>query len=252
MIRLKTKIISNEKVSQDVRKMAIYAPEISVEIKPGQFIHVKCGDNSRPLLRRPFSVHCYSGDAVEILYKLKGEGTKILAQKKPNEAIDIMGPLGNGFEIKPSGAILVAGGIGVAPLVALIDEMNKKSKTTVLIGAKNSEEILCSEHFKNKGAEVIIATEDGSLGKKGLITASLENLAKQLTQETEIYACGPNAMLKEVSNIAAKNNLNAQVSLEEHMACGIGVCLGCAVKTKSGYKMVCKDGPVFNSHELDW
>ncbi len=185
-----------------------------------------------------------------------GGGTKILSQKKSGEFLDIIGPLGNGFDyrqaVKAKAAknILIAGGMGVAPLFFLAEKI-KASKPLVLIGAKTKKQILCAQEFKKLDCPLKLATDDGSLGFKGKVTDLLKIILGQ-TKPIGLFSCGPQPMLKAVSEIARENKIKAQLSLEEHMACGIGACLGCVVSTKGGYKRVCKDGPVFSSEELSW
>ncbi len=264
MREVKAKIVSNRKIAPLHYKLALDAPPIAKDIMPGQFMHVKCSDSYEPLLRRPFSLHKVKDRHIEVLYEVVGRGTELLAKKKSGEFLDIIGPLGNGFSFTRMThdarrrTVLVAGGMGVAPLLALAEKLVRgKSKLYVLIGAKTKDRILCEKDFKKLGCEVKIATDDGSKGFKGLVT----DLLRQKLLVTGIYACGPNAMLKEVARIAQKHNVQCQVSLEEYMACGVGVCLGCPVKvkmmdegrrTKDEYKMVCKDGPVFNAEEIIW
>ena len=243
------KITSNEQVAAHAYRMTLAAPGIAKTARPGQFIMVKTADGCQPLLRRPFGVHNVKGPGVDILYEIIGEGTKLLSQKKPGERLDIIGPLGNGFDIgrRTSDIILVAGGIGVAPLVFLAEKL-KKQKTLVSLGAKTKSRILCEKEFKALGCEVKIATDDGSKGHKGFVT----DLIADVRRPQFIFACGPKPMLKAVAAIARQHNISAQASLEEHMACGIGACLGCVAETKSGMRRVCKDGPVFDAKEIVW
>lgn len=258
MQHIKTKIISNERVAEDIYKMSFSAEKIAKEIQPGQFFQIKCTDSIYPLLRRPFSLHRIDGDNIEIFYKVVGKGTKILSGKKSQSEIDVIGPLGNGFEINHTidTVILLSGGMGFAPLTALaykIRELIPGRKMYALLGAKTKTEILCARDFSQTGAEILITTEDGSLGKKGVITELFyQCISGCQPQDIDIYACGPNAMLKSVSHIAKEHNLNCQISLEERMACGTGVCMGCAVKTINGYKLTCKDGPIFDARQLQW
>lgn len=259
---LKSKILENKKIKNNYFKMLIFSPSISKYACAGQFLNIKITHNYSPLLRRPFSIHRIQGENIEILYKVVGKGTEILSQKKPNESIDIIGPLGNGFELISYNLtpIIVSGGMGVAPLVFLAEKLfkNPKSKIKniplVLLGAKTKEDILCEEEFKKLGCKVEISTDDGSYGFKGKVTDLLKYLlsTRNYYKLSTIYACGPRPMLKEIATISKRFNIPAQVSLEEHMACGIGICLGCSVKTKSGYKRVCKDGPVFKVEEIIW
>jgi len=254
--------------------MAVSTPGIARQARPGQFVHLRCQNSIEPLLRRPFSFHRIKGGSFEILYKVIGRGTNLLAKRRKGDTIDILGPLGNGFDIQrtsgsrgspslepsraqPRGertAILIAGGIGVAPLLALAEELTDRRNCLVLIGAKTKKRILCAKDFKKLGVKVHLATDDGSRGYKGFVTDLLRKVLL-LTVNCElssIYACGPKLMLKEVARIAKSFRIVAYGSLEENMACGIGACLGCAIKTRDGYKRVCKDGPVFNLQEIQW
>ncbi|MFH1339190.1 MAG: dihydroorotate dehydrogenase electron transfer subunit, partial [Candidatus Omnitrophota bacterium] len=219
-------------------------------------------------------------DSIEILYKVVGKGTKILSEKKPGEYLDILGPLGNGFNLSairyPLSAILVGGGMGVAPLLFLAQRIIESYPLSairyplVLIGANTKKEILSQKEFAKLGCSVKISTDDGSAGFKGKVTDLLKKilvarrmshvagakLKKPVTcdlgRETIIYACGPEPMLKEVSLISRQCNVPSQISLEEYMACGLGVCLGCMVNTHRGFQTVCREGPVFDSRIIKW
>ena len=256
---IKTKILSNRKVGNAYYKMALDAPYIARKARPGQFVQIKCSDSLEPLLRRPFSIHRVNGN-MEILYETVGRGTEILSRKKEGDSVDILGPLGNGFSLPEVSnleprAIIIAGGIGAAPLVYLTEELTKKKiKTIVLIGAKTKNLILCEKDFKKAAHEVYVSTDDGTYGSHGFVSKLFHKILK-ITEsqfETVVYVCGPQGMLKCIAQICQERNFECQVSLEEKMACGIGVCLGCVVKTISGNKLACKDGPVFNANELIW
>ncbi len=255
-LQIKAGIVKNAQVQGRYFKMTLAAWAIAREAKPGQFINVKVSDTQEPLLRRPLGIHGITG-GLEILYEVVGEGTAILSQRKPGESLDIVGPLGNGFDYRPEAKsqkpqILVAGGMGVAPLLFLAEKL-KHRKLLVLIGAKTKSQILCAGEFKKLGCAVKIATDDGSRSFKGKVTDLLKRELSAIRYPlSAIYACGPRPMLKEISHLSKKYNIPARISLEEHMACGIGACLGCAVKTKEGFKRVCKDGPVFNAEEIIW
>ncbi|PIP18725.1 MAG: dihydroorotate dehydrogenase electron transfer subunit [Candidatus Omnitrophica bacterium CG08_land_8_20_14_0_20_41_16] len=267
MVQLKAKIIYNKKFKGDYWHCIIDAPLIAKKSIPGQFVNIKLSDTLEPFLRRPFSIHRIGSPAkgnflpktIEILYKIIGQGTEILSGRKKGEYLDIIGPLGNGFdytrthEHTNTRTILVAGGMGVAPLVFLSEKIKAKAKVA-LIGARTKAQVLCEKEFKNSGCDVKIATDDGSAGFKGKVTELLRQvlLTNSRTHELTnyIYACGPKPMLKAVAGIAKKYRVSAQISLEEHMACGIGACLGCVVKTKTGYKRACKDGPVFEAQDI--
>ncbi len=243
--------------------MTIHAPAIVRQANPGQFVHLRCLDSAEPLLRRPFSFHRLHRHSFELLYKVVGRGTKILAKKRKGETVDILGPLGNGFELKrdktnkSNAAILVAGGMGVAPLLALAEKLAHKNKIVVLLGARTKNALLAEQDFKRLGAEVRLATDDGSKGRKGLVSDLLNNLLRSIRStkyevRCTIYACGPQEMLKAISRLSRRFKIASQGSLEENMACGLGACLGCAVRTKRAYRLVCKDGPVFDLQEIIW
>ncbi|MBI5559798.1 MAG: dihydroorotate dehydrogenase electron transfer subunit [Deltaproteobacteria bacterium] len=226
-------------------------------VLPGQFVMLRVSNSLDPFLRRPFGIYDFSGDVLDILYKVVGKGTGMLSTLAPGTDVDILGPLGNGFPPAGKGKnpIMVAGGIGIAPFYLFAGEV-KEGKPSLFYGAKGRDEVALLKDFKSRGLKlnIRVSTEDGSIGRKGLVT---DILKERLGEDSVVYACGPAGMLKEVSNIARKRGVKCYVSLERAMACGIGVCLGCAVKTRkhppaSAYRMVCSDGPVFNGEEIDW
>lgn len=265
MRHIKAKIISNERLAPGRFRMRLEAPSICREARPGQFVMVKCSKDLRPFLRRPLSFHRIRERYFELLYQVIGKGTKELSRRKRGENLDVIGPLGNGFNLKPplardkkalsSQRLLIAGGIGVAPLLALAEELSRrKARFAVLVGGRTKSHILCIDELKKLGAKIEVATEDGSKGHRGLTTDLLKRIIQGKRREaySEIYVCGPNGMLREVTKIAKSGRLPCQVSFEEKMGCGTGACLGCAVKTVTGYKMACKDGPIFNSGDIIW
>jgi dihydroorotate dehydrogenase electron transfer subunit len=264
MLQARAKILYNKKVKGNYFRLIIRSPRITKESSPGQFLNIKVNDADEPLLRRPFSIHSIKGANLEILYEVLGPGTEILSKRTPPELLDVIGPLGNGFNlpkaIYKALPLLVAGGMGVAPLVFLADRLvhspqcpSVHRKLLVLIGAKTRNQILCEREFGQLGCNVKISTNDGSRGFKGKVTELLKYLLSTMDYGLlTIYACGPRPMLEEINQIAQKHKIPAQVSLEEHMACGIGACLGCVVNTKEGFKRVCKEGPVFKVNEIIW
>ncbi len=255
------KIIENIEVAPGHYKVT--AAWTGSKIKPGQFVMVKVAGSTDPLLRRPFSVYnvIKNGKSIELVYKVIGRGTSLMSAWKKGMEVDILGPLGNSFPKpkKKEHTLLVAGGIGIASFYNFAKtSLIKKQDAVLLFGARTKKEAKLAKEFKKLGLKVKIATEDGSAGTKGYVTALMP---KEITDKTVIYSCGPLAMLSAVAEVA-KNNGDPKcfVSLETSMACGIGACLGCAVRQSENagaseygnYKMVCADGPVFDSSELDW
>ncbi|UCD54674.1 MAG: dihydroorotate dehydrogenase electron transfer subunit [Candidatus Omnitrophota bacterium] len=257
MKQFKAKIISNKKIAPGHYILSFKAPKTAKNTKPGQFFNIRVSQTYEPFLRRPFSAHKIARNKIEILYKVVGKATEILSMKKKGDILDVLGPLGNGFDLETgvSSVFLVAGGHGVAPLYALAEQIIRgKSRALIFIGGKTKKHIVSDKELKELGAKVYISTEDGSKGYKGLITDLVIRHCKAASRlaMTTIYACGPKPMLKEVAKLARRYKMPCRVSLEEYMACGIGTCLGCAVKTRTGFKLVCKDGPVFDSREIIW
>ena len=265
MVQVDAKILENREIAPERYKMVLSAPQIARQTKPGQFIHVRVSKSFPPLLRRPFSVHRLEGQKIELLYRVVGEGTKILSGKKKGEYLDILGPLGNGYRLpsatsKVSDIILVAGGTGVASLLFLAESISvpdSELSILVLIGAKSREELLSEGDFRRLGCRVEVATENGTKGYKGLVSNLLEKFLPLSGDKSKplVFACGPTEMLKRIGEISRRHRFPCQVSLEERLACGVGACLGCVVKAKGStytYKRVCKDGPVFNAGELIW
>ncbi len=257
--QIKSKILSNKKLGRECYLMEFEAAPIARTAKPGQFIHLRCSDGVVPLLRRPFSIHKVNRRTIYILYRLVGRGTEFLAGKKAGEYLDVVGPLGNGFSYsrsKTANSVLVAGGMGVAPLLMLARELIRyqtKVNILVLIGARTKKLILCEKDFKDLGIKVKISIE-GSSSRQGVVTDLLGGVlsAGRYPSSTVIYACGPKKMLKKLAEISGRYGITAQASLEGNMACGVGACLGCAISTKTGYQRVCTEGPVFNLDEVIW
>lgn len=265
---MKVKIQNNSFLKGRYYLLELSVPFLFKEAAPGQFLHIRVEDSCDPLLRRPLSVHdsCFlragKTGTVKILYGVVGKGTELLSGKKSGNVIDCLGPFGTGFDLGKIVAFknifIVAGGIGVAPLFFLAKQITAHLRTgqkiIVLIGAKTKEDILREKEFKSLGCRVYAATEDGSRGFKGRVTELLKNFLPLPANHglATICACGPKPMLAAAAEIARKHEISAQVSLEEFMGCGIGACLGCVIKTRSGYKRICHDGPVFDAQEIEW
>ncbi len=249
--QLPVKVKDIKKVNDNIFRLILSSPYLANQSSPGQFLHAKICST---ILRRPFSIHNIKGKDVHVLFKVRGKGTEILSRYKKGNVLDVIGPLGNGFNLKTSSSkttdILVAGGIGVAPLMFLAQKL--KGERVALLGVRTKNEIVCEQEFKKLGYKIGIATDDGS---KGMKATAIELLRKTLVRsrgtKTNIYACGPEAMLYGINKVIDHYpNLECQVSFEQFMGCGLGICCGCTIETIHGYKKVCKDGPVFNIRDV--
>lgn len=261
-VNCKSEIVKIEKLKEDLYKFSIKAEEVVSSALPGQFIDVRVVDGIEPLLRRPISIFNLDKEngILEFIFQVKGKGTKLLSTRKVGEKLDIIGPLGYGtFSIENYKKVaIIGGGIGMFPLYELAKELKEKTTSNVHIymGFRNKELITLEEEFKNVSDELTITTDDGSYGISGF---AINELKKDCEKETpdKIFACGPLPMLKAVQSFAAQNNIPCEISLEERMGCGIGVCLGCAVKTAKSpsdapeYVHVCKAGPVFDANYVE-
>ncbi|MCE5198220.1 MAG: dihydroorotate dehydrogenase electron transfer subunit [Armatimonadota bacterium] len=274
-------IIAQSEISPGVVRTLLTGPEIANEAKPGQFVNVQVARTTTdPLLRRPFSVHAVYPDqgVYSLLYVMVGRGTALLNKIQPGDYVSVVGPLGRGFDLGDSPDaehIVIAGGCGAAPLHFLCDDLCNKwgcEKVKVLTGGRSKNAVLCEAEFRSHGVDVAVSTDDGTYGHHGVVTELLQryldNDAQRTTHNAQrpfrIYSCGPHAMMREVARICAEAGVHdVQLSLENNMACGIGVCTGCVQKIKgpmkndkSGqnwhYERVCKDGPVFNAEDIIW
>ncbi len=232
----------------------IFCPEIVELARPGQFLHIKCDGKT---LRRPISICEINkiSKTIRIVFDIKGEGTEWLSKRIKGEKLDILGPLGNGFNIDNPDlhALFVGGGIGVPPLLETAKAFN--GNADAILGFKCADNSILLEDFKKECKSVMITSDDGSICHKGYTTDVLIERLKQVEYDI-VYSCGPSVMLKKVCEICNNAEIPCYVSLEEHMGCGVGACLVCACKimdnNKETYKHVCKDGPVFSSREVIW
>lgn len=241
-------IIENKNICLNFYKFSVVSKEIASAANAGQFCMIGL---EKVFLRRPLSIYSVDKNTgtVSFLYKVIGKGTDILSTMSVGEQIKILGPLGNSYPVQiqeDKETVLVAGGTGVASISFLASTL--KQKGSLYYGVKNEKELICLKEFKKMGWKIFVSTEDGSYGYKGFVT---DLLAKQIQQNSIVYVCGPTPMMKKVAEIAKEKNISGYASLEEKMACGVGNCQGCAVKIKDGYKMVCKDGPVFSLTDID-
>jgi len=244
-------VISNSEIMPGVYLVWLDCPPLTSEAQPGQFVMVRCGDGEKFQLRRPFSVHQIDGKRLALLLNVVGRGTHWLSQRQAGDSLDLLGPLGNGYTIYPDtkNLLLVAGGIGVAPLVFLAQKALKQvGSVTLLLGAPATNQ-LYPKNLLPPEVKLITATEDGSSGQKGLVTDLLPDFTDGADQ---LFACGPLPMYQSMAAQKLLEKKPVQISLEVRMGCGLGVCYGCTVKTKSGLRQVCKDGPVFELGDVLW
>ena len=236
-------VLSNEKIAVNTFKTVLEG-DTSAITASGQFVNIKLDGF---YLRRPISVCDYDGESLTIIYKVVGKGTEYMSELSEGDKLDILTGLGNGYDLTKSGnnPLLIGGGAGVPPMYNLCRKLLAEGKKpTVIMGFNTSDEIFYEEEFKKLGADVIVATADGSKGVKGFVTDAMKGVSYSY-----IYTCGPETMLKAVYNAAESGG---QFSFEERMGCGFGACMGCSCETKYENKRICKDGPVLDKEEIIW
>jgi dihydroorotate dehydrogenase electron transfer subunit len=264
LIQQKSRILFNKNVGPGYFRIGINCQREYLGAKPGQFVMLRLCDGIEPLLSRPFSIHRLifkkKGQlmGLEILYKVVGKFTKDLSVLNKDDLINILGPLGRGFSIPENARqiFMVAGGIGVAPMVFLASHLKKNtmniSKYHLFLGGRSKDDILCFDDFNRLKIDVQLTTDDGSAGSKCLVTRPLKMTMEKLLPDI-LYACGPPGMLKTVALLAQKFAIKCQVSVETMMACGMGACLGCAVEPRGAskkYLHACLNGPVFDVNDI--
>ncbi len=282
MIQVTSSVVSNKKITENCWRVAVDCPQIASEVKPGQFIHVKTGRGSGPLFRRPFSVFRrvpLKGNrlGIEIVYKVVGTGTRVMTGLRRGDTLDLIGPLGHGFQLDrgKSTHVVVAGGTGAACLFLLSEEISRAGlHLKVLLGADTKASVLLKKEYAALNGEVMVSTDDGTFGFHGFVTQMLDKAFNEgkISRDCVIYSSGPEPMLKALASICRRDHIPAQVSVERHMMCGIGACLACVCKVdpghlskerdvssshiqsvsdrEFGYALVCKDGPVFDIDEV--
>ena len=255
---------SNENIAKDIYKM-ILAGDTSACQRPGQFLNIKLDGL---FLRRPISVCDYDDEEIKIIYKIVGKGTRAMAEMRQGQTLDVLTGLGNGYDSSKAGTspVLIGGGVGIPPLYGLLKALQRQraadakaartagglasnesagtEKIRVILGFNTAEEIFYQNEFEAAGAEVLLATADGSAGVKGFVTDVLAGL-----DYSYFYTCGPEAMFRAIERVA---KTSGQYSFEERMGCGFGACMGCSCETKYGSKRICKDGPVLEREEILW
>jgi dihydroorotate dehydrogenase electron transfer subunit len=248
------RVLSNERVAESVGLVALHAPFIAEHVRPGQFVHLRISEESGRLLRRPFAVHRRSGERIELLYQVVGAGTRELSLKEPGDEMDAIGPVGHGWTLPDGTAhvLLVAGGLGAAPLGLLAEDLAARGVAVVVAhGAPTANRLVGKSVFEAVARRVELSTDDGSAGRRGRVTEVSEALLAAETFDT-VYACGPEVMQRVVAAQAANHGAVCEVSLERLMACGIGACLSCMVSTVHGPRRACVNGPVFLASEILW
>jgi len=254
IILTKGKIVEQIDLNNNYHKVKIEAPQIVQKATPGQFVMLSKWKIKELFLKRPFSFHNIepNSDTFDILYKNVGKGTQILAESKIGDLVELIGPLGNGFKIPENThkIAIVARGIGIAPLLPLMLESKHKGiEVYSFLSARTKNLLLYNDKIDSISKETFYTTDDGAKGVKGKVTDFLEKILKEIVIDV-VYTCGSKRLTKHIKKLQKKYNFLAYVSLEEHMACGIGACKGCVCKTKSGYKRVCREGPVFPVEEV--
>lgn len=258
-LKQKCELIKKEKLIDGIYKFSVKAPEIANIAKAGQFLEIKVSETGEPFLRRPISIFNIDKESgiVEFVFQVKGRGTELLQQKEIGTMIDIMGPLGFGtFNIQEYKSVaIIGGGIGIYPLYELTKELKGKASLNVYLGFRDKSLVTCEKEFETIGLnKLVVTTDDGSYKEKGF---AIDFMKKDIEEHKVdmIFACGPLPMLRAIREYAIKENIPCQISLEERMGCGIGACLGCAVKVISGaeprYGHVCKEGPVFEAKNVE-
>ena len=270
MKNLKTIVLSNQEISPGYFRMKILAPGYSNASHPGQFVMFRVQRSLPPLLRRPFGIfrvgfmpadcdNMAAKEFIEIIYKVVGSGTEIMQGLHQGDPVELLGPLGTGFDCGNAAGekILVGGGIGLVPLYSLAEQLVQTSRVRLLMGGRTRDDIITVTEFERLGVETYVSTEDGSLGEEGLVTRVLERKLDKYP-DASVFACGPMPMIEAVQKICLRYEVPLQVSLEALMACGVGACLSCVVKgeghseSEPHYLCTCTSGPVFAAEKLDW
>ena len=252
--QIHAQVVSLKRIKPDIFLLCFKSSYLAKKCRPGNFLHIQVPP---AILRRPFSVYDVRGERIFILFRVRGRGTALLAQYKKGDGLNILGPLGRGFVYtkklclrKPN--ILLAGGLGVAPLLFLARHLKNIGckQLTVILGVKTKNDLLCAASFRKIGCKVFTASDDHSIGFAGNAVELLKEIVADCN-DFNIYCCGPEPMFKALGKVIKnRGNISCQVSFEQFMGCGLGICCGCTIETKNGYKKVCKDGPVFNLRDV--
>ncbi|MBM3294147.1 MAG: dihydroorotate dehydrogenase electron transfer subunit [Candidatus Aminicenantes bacterium] len=244
----------------DYHLFRFQAPEMAAAARPGQFVMIRPGESTAPLLRRPISIHGRDRGALEIFFQVAGEGTALLARRKAGDTFDVLGPLGRGFDLDApldgKTACLLGGGRGIAPLYFLALELaDRGALVKVLYGGRTADDLPVRDRFEEAGLELACSTDDGSFGFPGLVTGLLETEIP-VRRPDFLFVCGPDPMMKAAAGLASRFRIPAQISLESVMGCGFGACWGCVRRIKragaEAWRKICEDGPVFPAEDIVW
>jgi dihydroorotate dehydrogenase electron transfer subunit len=254
-------IIRNEKLSEDLFKIVFRSKGLASGLRPGNFVHIRVSQEMDPLFRRAMSIYSSENDTFSVLFRAMGKGTGLLSKTREGDTVDILGPLGNSFDLpeEDETVILVAGGTGVPPLHFLAHWLLSNcgfdgQQILFLCGISSADDLPLAEAVKHLGIQMRTSSDDGSVGFRGYVSELLKiEVSSYNIKKLRLYTCGPAPMLREISKICADQGIRCQVSLEGHMPCGIGTCLGCVVQSTRGrdeFDRICKEGPVFDSNEV--
>jgi len=246
--RFTARVAENREVGKDHRLIKLTPLSETHSPRPGQFYMLGTGRALEPLLKRPFCLFSRDGNAIHILYRVRGKGTAIIADMRDGAELEVLGPLGNGYPMPPAGKVplVAAGGTAVASVFPLVKAL--KGKATVVYGAKDRDGLVMLDELRALSGALHVRTDDGSEGVRGNVLDALREM--NLGENHVLYVCGPREMLSGAVRMASERGVAGYASLEEYMACGVGACMGCVVKTRRGYRRVCREGPVFKFSEL--
>ncbi len=248
-IQTECRVSAMEALNPYAWSMTVEAGDMAHQAQPGQFVQVKCG-HSR-MLRRPISICDIDADHMRLVFEVRGEGTEWLSRRAVGDRVDLIGPLGRGFDLAGDKLLLVGGGIGLPPMLYAAKAC--KGEAHVVAGFRAQDRAMLTADFLEVAKDVALASDDGSIGYHGFVDALVRQKLEKEEGFTAVLACGPKPMLRAIVKVAEAFDVPVQVSMEERMACGVGACLGCAVQMADGaMKHVCKDGPIFNAREVDW
>ena len=250
------RVVENTRLGEGLYLMVLDAPEIVKLTQCGQFVHIACGEGH--LLRRPISICTWQGSHLRIVFQVKGDGTKWLSERKVGDVLDVLGPLGHGFDVQALGdrPIFIGGGIGVPPMLGCVRTAAEKgAQPAAILGFRNKGAVILEGDFRDE-CETFVTTDDGTYGRAGFCTSLVEEALAAAAAEGSPYdyvaVCGPEPLMKIVAGLAADAGVRCEVSMEKRMACGIGACLSCVVDTVDGKKRACVDGPVFDARKVVW